>query len=68
MATEYELKPCPFCGVVPKLQKENGYEDGVLYQVYCEYDGCGAQDVCGKGSWYKQEAIDSWNTRAGETK
>lgn len=59
--SEYELKPCPFCGadgVVESSQIENSW------LAYCGNPEC----ELGPESGYlpsEQKAVEVWNTRAG---
>ena len=54
---ETELKPCPFCGEIPKLHRSNFSEK---YRVRCE-NGCGAETA---PFGVKEKAILAWNRRA----
>lgn len=58
---EPELKPCPFCGEVPKApQKRN---DGA-FKVCCINEDCTTNpDTARYGT--AKEAIEAWNRRAG---
>lgn len=53
-----ELKPCPFCGDVPMLDKGHGY-----YRVMCNNRECW---ILPKTDIYTKEetAYDAWNERA----
>ena len=51
-----ELKPCPFCGRVPKVDDCGDNR----YFVKCE---CGIEQS--KLYWQKCDAIRRWNTRKG---
>ena len=56
-----KLKPCPFCGVIPTLEENNG-----LYRVSCRnMDGC---KVCVHIPWSdgKMDVIEWWNRRMNE--
>ena len=55
-----ELKPCPFCGVIPdKIEK---FSDEHGYGVYCENEKC-RPDVYTWGHGTAEEAEASWNDR-----
>lgn len=59
-----ELKPCPFCGYIPKISKtfeENDNGDLVdIYFIRCESDECGV-NPCTSDYFDRLEAIDAWN-------
>lgn len=70
-----ELKPCPFCGEQPKLNKENG-----SWVIECKHHGwpqglipettiAGDIDLCSWGDTEeaKEQLIEAWNTRAERT-
>jgi len=53
-----ELKPCPFCGVVPELM----YSRLTQHHVSCKFEGCLIQpetNCCPNPN----DAIAAWNTR-----
>lgn len=54
-----EIKPCPFCGVVPELKKD---EDG-RYDIQCENPECKLQVFLDRFYSVKREAIEAWNRR-----
>ncbi len=62
LATERELKDCPFCGSAAVLEEVDTDEfapyDETWYQVLCE-------SCCGSSGTYltPEAAIDAWNTR-----
>ena len=59
--SEDEIKPCPFCGVVPEQYRDRQFEDWV---IYCGNDDCPIEvDVRDSEP---AQAITAWNTRAGE--
>ena len=68
-----ELKPCPFCGHIPKVFPENPKLEGNAWgTVECVNISCPArpcvkdgEDCCDdRGSdKYKEAAIQRWNTR-----
>lgn len=63
-----KLKPCPFCGAIPKENTTGGrkppQEDFMPYVVIrCENAGCCA-NVSTEG--FEKTAERAWNTRAGE--
>lgn len=58
-----KLKPCPFCGAIPVLDRS---------EIFCD---CGAKmeiPLYGTNDGYstygeaKEEMIEAWNTRVGE--
>ena len=56
---EPEIKPCPFCGSVGKLEEES--EDGYRFDMYCtnvQYCG-GTTSRCRSAA----KAIEFWNRR-----
>lgn len=57
-----ELKPCPFCGGIPKMQEYKR-----KWAVECRNDCCG---VLLETSYLDsaEEAIEVWNTRADDRK
>lgn len=59
-----ELKACPFCGDIPKLNKCTAVSCGKqkrAYQVYC--GGC----LIGTEKYFKEEiATDRWNRRVND--
>ena len=57
-----ELKPCPFCGVVPKIEVDDVYKDKILAH-HCEVVNLILIDWISKN----EEAIAKvWNTRDEE--
>jgi Lar family restriction alleviation protein len=66
--TEPELKPlreCPFCGTEPMLDFIEGErkKDSDKYLIIC------TKCICQTNTYlYKQDAIDTWNTRAIDNK
>jgi len=53
-----KLKPCPFCGVKPKLVK--GTHD---FYVSHKMD-CYIRRFTDTGNWLPEEAVSDWNRRA----
>ncbi|MBQ8766075.1 MAG: Lar family restriction alleviation protein [Clostridia bacterium] len=54
-----ELKPCPFCGEIPKVHYNEVLE---MYTVECENKNCNI--VCHTCLAIKKEyAIENWNRR-----
>lgn len=51
-----ELKPCPFCGGKPKVEREENDDWIVWCRCGCVLGAFGASD----------EAEDAWNRRANE--
>ena len=66
------LLPCPFCGGVANLgvfeSEDDGFEEGVVegifYSPHCTARRCILEHGHHKSYNSKQEAIQSWNTRA----
>lgn len=69
-----ELKPCPFCGTIPYLEKRplwsgsHGYHGCYIYDIHCEKCGCyvnlGRNDtIYITDEEAKQNAINAWNQR-----
>ena len=55
-----DIKPCPFCGEIPKITKV-----GKLYYLRCCNINCTANPMS-TPFYDKQEAIEAWNTRTPE--
>lgn len=58
------LKPCPFCGDIPVVEKheETDRWTETVYQVVCDSDDCLINpETNSYGD--KQRAINDWNTR-----
>lgn len=53
-----EVKPCPFCGMLPTIQ-----EDAEQISIRC---GCLLHPGITWPTAHKDEAIGRWNTRTGE--
>lgn len=61
MEQKIELKPCPFCGVVPNIRTYR-YKYGIRYYVKCGNRDCDTMPHT--FMWEKkQHAIDDWNRR-----
>lgn len=58
---ESELKPCPWCGKKPEIEK---IHDATLHYVTCRTSGCTDTSMVGAT---KAQACNAWNTRAGNT-
>ena len=58
-----ELKPCPFCGETPTLERYTDLYNMVKYGIECRGSDCEIQPFT---AWYadKAEAIEAWNRRA----
>ena len=54
-----KLKPCPFCGEVPKYQ---GARDGLETMIICLSDSCPA--ILYTDAYTEKEAVERWNKRA----
>ena len=64
-----ELKPCPFCGTIPKLQTDTRYPRPKrlavkAYEVVCQNDDCIIGFVDERYRLSANEAIEVWNRRA----
>ena len=61
-----ELKPCPFCGAMPRIVKfHNRFYDRLsIHQVMC-FSCCTKPKFFGRGIT-EQRAIEAWNRRAGD--
>ena len=61
-----ELKPCPFCGQIPRMNEHRFYDDDLKgfndYSYGVECPDCFTQSF----QFYKskEKAIKAWNTRA----
>lgn len=57
-----KLKPCPFCGGKPFIDKDKCFDGTFVYQISCVNREC---DVSIKTKWRatKKEAIEAWNRR-----
>ena len=57
-----ELKPCPFCGYVPKVETYEDMFHRIKFGIECHSEDCDIQPFT---TWYadKQEAIEAWNRR-----
>ena len=64
-----EMKPCPFCGGKPRLQKyESGHDEPfVSWRVVCLGPDGGCFGTAGILEDEQQDAIDAWNTRTALT-
>lgn len=76
------LKPCPFCGELPYLEKKplwrtyndgttHGYHGCFEYDIRCHKCGCniplrGNDTIYRSDEEAKQNAINAWNTRYTE--
>lgn len=59
-----ELKPCPFCGTVPRMQTTELTCGRPRYFVDCEGSGCKAIACTANRYETALEAAEAWNTRA----
>lgn len=74
-----ELKPCPFCGTVPYIERlplwetygghTHGYYGCYKYDIQCHKCGCAIplpqnDTIYRKDEEARQNAIDTWNKRA----
>lgn len=58
-----ELKPCPFCGTIPKVIEDISFHD---YFVSCYNKKCPLDAVYTDDYKSKKQAIKAWNTRSQE--
>ena len=59
-----ELKPCPFCGAMPKIDSlENSFNGKTEHEILCRAAGCKAH--VSTWNYSKEKAIKSWNKRGG---
>ena len=74
-----ELKPCPFCGETPYIEKiplwkthsdgtTHGYYNNFEYDIHCHECGCRIPLIANDTIYRddkkaKQNAIDAWNRR-----
>lgn len=66
------LKPCPFCGAVPRLQRDfrwprSGPHEGErvdAFEVVCDNWPCPIYHADTVYFLTEQEAVDAWNRRA----
>lgn len=72
------IKPCPFCGTIPFLEKKplwrthggstHGYYGSYEYDIHCDECGCRVP-LCGNDTIYRtdkeaqQNALNAWNRR-----
>ena len=59
-----ELKPCPFCGTVPRMQTTELTYGRPCYFVDCEESGCKAIACTANRYETALEAAEAWNARA----
>lgn len=60
-----ELKPCPFCGAMPRMVTlKHTYSTYLVYQVMC-FSCITKPKFFGRGST-KQRAIEAWNRRVSD--
>lgn len=67
---EIRLKPCPFCGGIPKIDEKYRQWDGVYYlstSIICEVCGASSKEVWDINKKEKtervNEVIEKWNRR-----
>lgn len=68
------LKPCPFCGQLPRLQRDDrwprsGPHEGErvdAFEVVCDNYKCPIYHADIVYFLSEQEAVDAWNRRAAE--
>ena len=63
-----ELKPCPFCGNMPRLIKDIRYprpkcEARDAWEIVCDNWDCPIYHADTRYSLSKEEAIEKWNRR-----
>ena len=63
---EIELKPCPFCGAIPHVEKGDDFENWGLYELVaehsypCPFIALVSSDLT---EYSVEEIVESWNTR-----
>ena len=64
---EINLKPCPFCGKIPKIERHEDSFRRIKWGIECVNEDCDIQPMT---PWYqnKKDTIDSWNKRADDGK
>lgn len=65
------IKPCPFCGREPIINKDIRYprpecEPKEAYEVICTTFRCPIYKADNTYFYTMEEAIEAWNTRKGE--
>jgi Lar family restriction alleviation protein len=62
-----ELKPCPFCGEIPKIEIFTDMFERKKYGIECHGSDC---EINPMTAWYADEndAIEAWNRRAEDDK
>ena len=60
----YELKPCPFCGTVPRMGVTEPTFGEPRYFVECEGTGCKVVAYTPNEYETALEAAEAWNARA----
>ena len=58
-----KLKPCPFCGKKPIVVKVEKFPRGYYWAIQCDRSNV---IVYTKSHNTKKEAIEEWNSRAGD--
>ena len=63
--TKPELKPCPWCGVVPEVEvfeREDGSKEDIIYMISCGGEGCSV--YCHTEAYgTEEETANAWNRR-----
>lgn len=57
------IKPCPFCGAQPVIEKELSWKGKYSWAIACNNDNCPMETVWNYGFLSEQEAIKAWHTR-----
>ena len=57
-----ELKPCPFCGKKPYIERWSS--GGMIYMVKCNNPDCPVPVVSYPTGYNLVDVIDDWNRRA----
>jgi len=66
-----DLKPCPFCGQIPKLQSDTRYpkpkrEPKRAYEVVCQNTDCIIGFVDDHYRLTERKIVELWNRRAND--
>lgn len=57
-----DLKPCPFCGQIPEVEKLKWPNGVISYRIFCGNENC-VMPVCTDDYNNEVSAVNAWNTR-----